>query len=102
VNKTIFCAAIIAMCGAAHAQQPHGLIVGCAQSKDMDFALRQKYKETPIAGGPSKAENYIAQVYVSPSMTFSIVLSYPDGTSCIVAAGKDWDQQPLPKKGQGS
>jgi hypothetical protein len=100
--KTIFCAAILAMCGTAHAQQPQTIMVGCAQSNDMDFTLRQKYNETPIAGGLNKAGSYIAQVYVSPSMTFSIVLIYPDGTSCIVAAGKDWEQQPSPKKGQGT
>lgn len=53
-----------------------------------------KYDEEPIAFGMQSNGNLI-QVWKSEAKgTWTIVTTTPAGTSCIVAAGKGWEQIP--------
>lgn len=34
------------------------------------------------------------EVFVSEAGTFTIVMTWPNGMSCLIAAGKDWQKAP--------
>lgn len=87
----IVCVFAVASC--AQAQVP------CVQRQEMVDFLRKKYKEgltyQGLLGGTTAA---LYEVFASESGTFTILMSRPDGLSCIVAAGKGWRQVGEPPK----
>jgi hypothetical protein len=57
--------------------------------------LAEKYGEAQIAAGLHSNGNLI-EVYSSEEKdTWTVISSTPDGMSCIVAAGKGWQQKPV-------
>jgi hypothetical protein len=64
----------------------------CAEHDSMVRVLDGKYKEKlstyGVAGHKDKVE-----VFVSKSGTFTILSTRPDGISCVIAAGEDWEME---------
>ena len=58
-----------------------------------DF-LSAKYTEAPVAMGMAKDGNMIEIFTSGAGATFTIVMTRPDGTACMVAAGKEWETMP--------
>ena len=54
--------------------------------------LNQRYAELPSALGV-QADGQLVEVFVSENgMSWTIVLTRPDGWSCIVAVGEHWER----------
>lgn len=53
-------------------------------------ALAEQYGETPAAIGIDAAGN-VLQAYASERGTWTIVLTRPDGVTCIMSAGEGWE-----------
>ena len=77
----------------ASAQAPSGtpLAPACHSHADLTKMLNQKFAEQPSALGV---------VFVSNQGTsWTIVVTRPDGWSCIVAVGEHWEALPHPVTG---
>jgi len=86
--------AVLVASGAMAASAP-ALAAGsqCAAHSDMIALLAKRYKEVPTAVGLVN-ENRVVQVFVSQAGTWTIIATKPDGDTCIIAAGKDWEEVP--------
>ncbi|HET6519429.1 MAG TPA: hypothetical protein VFG47_06365 [Geminicoccaceae bacterium] len=66
----------------------------CHDYVKMAQHLGTKYAEKPVAFGMQSNGNLL-QVFASPDTgTWTILSVSPKGTSCILAAGKSWEDMP--------
>jgi hypothetical protein len=80
----------------ASAQAPSGtaLAPACHSHADPTKMLNQKFAEQPSALGV-QANGHLVEVFVSNQGTsWTIVVTRPDGWSCIVAVGEHWESLP--------
>ncbi len=60
---------------------------------DRDTALKQlarKYQEAPISAGVTNSGGLVEVLTTSDGSTWTIILTTPQGMSCLVAAGEGW------------
>ncbi len=67
-------------------------------SKFVDL-LGTAYAETAVAMGLTSA-GAVIEVLTSATGNWSILLTYPNGVTCMVAAGDKWEALPLPIAGE--
>lgn len=84
--------------GSANAQQP--MMPGggpwCGEHKLITEQLKARYQEEPTAIGV-QADGRLMEVFASQDgATWTVVLRRPDGVSCVVAVGSNWEMLPLP------
>ena len=82
----------------AAAQAPPGpaLAPACHSHADVAKMLEKKFAEQPSALGV-QANGHLVEVFVSNEGTsWTIVVTRPDGWSCIVAVGEHWESLPHP------
>jgi hypothetical protein len=72
----------------------------CGERAVIVKKLDAKFKEAGQARG-LVSERQILEVFVSPSRSWTMLVSYPDGTSCIMATGQEWHQAPVALAGNG-
>lgn len=79
-------AAAVAACAAAPAvAQPQ-----CDQRESVLKVLQQKYKEAPVALGVTHNGGLVEVLSTGNGTTWSIIVTTPEGMSCLVAAGEGW------------
>lgn len=61
--------------------------------------LEQRYGETPVSLGLSSAGKLVQVFSTDDGATWTLVLTRPDGVSCIVAAGRHWQSTPPEPRG---
>lgn len=75
---------------AAIAPPAHGQ-VACASRDSLIEGLAKKYGEERVAGGLQSADQMV-EVFSSPETgSFTILLTHPNGQSCVVSSGKSWN-----------
>jgi hypothetical protein len=52
--------------------------------------LAKKYKETPVAAGVTNTGGLVEVLTDGKSRTWTIIVTTPQGISCLVAAGEGW------------
>ncbi len=52
--------------------------------------LAQKYQETPVAAGVTNAGGLVEVLTTGDGETWTIIVTTPQGISCLVAAGEGW------------
>lgn len=63
----------------------------CHDHKEVVKMLDQQYSEAPEALG-LQSNGHVVQVFVSADgSSWTIVTTRPDGVTCIVAAGENWE-----------
>ena len=62
----------------------------------------KKHKESQAAIGVASNGNLLEVYATADGSTWSIVMTNPQGVSCVVAIGKDWDQRTRLVLGQAS
>lgn len=67
--------------------------LSCANRADMVELLARRFGEAPRAVGLANPSAVI-EVFTSRAGTWTILLSKPDGASCIVSAGSNWEENP--------
>lgn len=65
----------------------------CGKRDDMVKSLFSQYREQPRGMGYAN-QSAIIEVFTSKSGTWTILLTRPDGASCIVGAGEAWEDIP--------
>ncbi len=76
------------------AQQANAAV--CSERKKFTTYLAEKYKEIPTAIG-LVSNTGMMEVYVSKRGTWSILMTAPNGISCLIAAGNNWQGLKLAK-----
>ena len=66
----------------------------CASRADVVERLAGKYREAPIAIAMEQNGNVI-EVFVSANGTWTIIVTTPGGTTCLVASGGHWQAIPF-------
>jgi hypothetical protein len=73
---------------------PSGTSPGCHNRTELTAMLNESYAQLPSALGV-QADGQLVEVFVSENgMSWTIVLTRPDGWSCIVAVGEHWEALP--------
>jgi hypothetical protein len=62
----------------------------CGRHADVLKELAERYKEAPIALGLVSDGSQLEVFSTDNGATWTITVTSPDGTSCLVAAGQDW------------
>jgi hypothetical protein len=90
-------AGILGPGSSALAQPPQtALTPTCHSHADLAEMLNQKFSEQPNALGV-QANGHLVEVFASNDGTsWTIVITRPDGWSCIVAVGQSWETLPNP------
>ena len=65
----------------------------CGSRKAALEYLERQYRERPRALGLA-ANNNVVELLVSETGSWTILVSYPSGTSCVVASGEAWANLP--------
>jgi len=65
----------------------------CAQRNDVLAQLKDQYDEKPVGVGMTE-NGAVIELTTSESGTWSLVLSFPNGRSCLMATGESWEQAP--------
>ncbi len=56
--------------------------------------LAQKYGEAPVAIGVTNQGGLVEVLTTVDGTTWTIIVTFPNGTSCLVAAGEGWRSVP--------
>ena len=62
----------------------------CAPRADLARALSLQHSETPVALGLASNGNLMEVFASNLGETWTLVMSMPNGLSCVVAAGESW------------
>lgn len=73
--------------------------MACSKRDDVLSQLGSKYKEAPSAVGIANNGGLIEVLTSDDGSTWTIIVSMPNGTSCLLAAGEHW--QPIERVAQG-
>jgi len=67
------------------------------KTEAMEKVLAEEFNQTPWGVGIAKTGKGLMQLYVTGSgETWTLVLSTPNGMSCVVAAGESWQELAKP------
>ncbi len=92
-KRIIICASLVLGVSFAIPANAQGV---CGRHKGMVAMLKQQYEEVAIGMGLS-SDGTLIEIFTSPSGTWSIVNTKPNGTACLVQAGKHWESKQIPK-----
>lgn len=62
----------------------------CDTRENVIAVLASKYKEMPVALGVTHNGGLVEVLITESGSTWSIIVTTPDGLSCLVAAGEGW------------
>ena len=67
----------------------------CGNHADIEKRLQDGYSEARTGVGLAH-NNALIELYTSENGTFTIVLTRPNGMSCLMAVGEDWQNVKVP------
>jgi hypothetical protein len=74
---------------AAQQQQP-----ACAKRGDVLKHLSAKYTEAPVALGLANNGGVVEVLSSKTGSSWTIIITMPNGPTCMVAAGENWEKIP--------
>jgi len=66
----------------------------CGARTEILAELTKRYSEAPVAVGLANSGVLVEVLSSDKGATWTIIVSQPNGTSCLVAAGKEWQGVP--------
>ena len=90
--RTALAAAAFMIAAGLHLITAPGAVAApqCDQRDRMAQVLQEKYKETPVALGVTAQGALVEVLTTAGGTTWSIIVTTPEGLSCLVAAGEGW------------
>ncbi|MEX2455612.1 MAG: hypothetical protein WD470_12960 [Rhodospirillaceae bacterium] len=73
----------------AAAQQP-----SCAKRSDILSHLASRYTEAPVAIGVANNGGIVEVLSSETGSSWTIIITMPNGATCMVAAGENWEKNP--------
>ncbi len=83
--KTLALSAGFALVASTAMAQPQ-----CNERENVLELLAKKYQETPIAAGVTNTGGLVEVLTDTKGGTWTIIVTTPQGMSCLVAAGEGW------------
>ena len=80
----------LAISAPAVAQQPQPSGPPCGDRAKITERLAKKYQEVQRGIGITNGNNFI-EFFVSPSGSWSVLVTPPTGPSCLVESGEGWE-----------
>ena len=93
-KSAVFGLALMAAAAGIHPANAQMNPSRCGAHDDIRAALSDRYEEKQSAIGMI-GDHSLVEIYVSPSGTWTILMTRPNGSSCIMAAGHSWEQVPI-------
>ncbi len=87
-STTLLAVAVFLVSSAAVAQVP------CAQRDEIVELFAVNFKEAPIASGASSNGSLIEVLSTHDGDTWTVIVTSPDGDSCLIASGQGWRAKP--------
>lgn len=84
--KTVLLAAAVVTVSASAMAAP----MACSPRDDVLTQLSTKFKEAPVAIGLANNGGLLEVLTAGKGETWTIIITMPNGVSCLVAAGEDW------------
>ena len=72
-------------------QAPASAQAACASHKEVTKALANGHSEEPVGIGLASTGNVVEVFSSSDGSTWSIVMTMPNGVSCLVSSGESWE-----------
>jgi hypothetical protein len=72
---------------------------GCPQRQLVTDHLRSKYQEAPVAMGLADNGGVIEVFATGEGSTWTILITTPDGATCMIASGQGWEALPYAELG---
>lgn len=88
---------LIAACGVVSGARGGHAMGMCGLRADFIRTLADQYQETGKALGIAGQVNLV-EVFASKAGTWTILVTTPEGKSCIIAAGSSWEDLPIKPK----
>ncbi len=88
--------ALLSIVGAAAARP------ACNPRNQVLDQLADRYKEAPVAAGVTNQGALVEVLATGDGKTWTIIVTTPQGQSCIVAAGEGWRQVAPKRDGEGA
>ncbi len=73
----------------------------CGERTKMMTSLGKKFAEAPVAMGLTSA-GAVIEVLTSPAGSWTFLITYPTGQTCMVATGENWETLQIETVGQVS
>ncbi len=70
----------------------------CGKRDEFVARLEGVYDEAPVGMGLAK-NGSLVELFVSEAGTWTVMISYANGTSCLIAAGEYWSEMEHPGDG---
>ena len=71
----------------------------CTTRAQVTKQLDSRYSEAPVAIGLSRNGGVVEVFSTSDGSTWTMIITMPDGTSCMMAAGEAWENLPASLRG---
>jgi hypothetical protein len=62
----------------------------CDQRASIIGHMAEEYREAPVAIGVTSTGSIVEVLTTGDGTTWTIIVSNPNGTSCLIAAGESW------------
>ena len=73
----------------------------CGSHNTVSDKLKKSYSEAPVSMGLTMGGGII-EVFASEEGTWTMVITQPNGVSCLIAVGQDWEILPKPEMISGA
>jgi len=85
---------VLAICyiiagGLGLASKAHGAEMRCGETDQIHKRFAEKYKEVPFAVGVTNTSG-LMEVLTSKTGSWTMIMNFPSGKTCFVAAGEGW------------
>ena len=64
----------------------------CGERAKMTKFLMKRYKETPRAMGVASSGKSVMEIYTSDKGSWTVLMTTAKGVTCIMGAGRDWQE----------
>lgn len=83
---------VTGLLASANAQAPAQQ--NCAMRLDVVSQLAERYSEAPVAIGLTDSGQLLEIFASKTGETFTVVLTMPNGVTCLVTSGQEWQTSP--------
>ena len=73
----------------------------CGSHNTVSDNLKKAYSEAPVSMGITTGGGII-EIFASNEGSWTMVITQPDGVSCLIAVGQNWENLPDPKMISGA
>ena len=73
----------------------------CGAHNTVSDNLKNAYAEAPVSMGVTTGGGII-EIFASDEGSWTMVITQPNGVSCLIAVGQDWEILPMPEMISGA